>query len=274
MWRREQYEQAALDIAKDYVASSGESTLNDLATKIAQDNGLNPEGVRTLVRLANVSAFQELFPKKAGEDKNVEFDLGDAEAVLSKLHAGARDKLAAAPLTKTDRSFFQDYYGPLDSAEEKVAEDTAPTQPEVGLSPKVAAHTLRRVRHALEEQREEHTQSWLAEMEKGAQVYRAVFGIQSSNAKVAFQKDIIALAGSESSPELQLLSFLVDGKAASICGGTDLTKIAEHHVCIPTPQLEKVIPFVKTASAVRVKAQECAASVKHIDELLSSEKHA
>lgn len=269
MWRREQYERAALNIAKDYVDNNGESSLNDLATKVAQDGGLNPEGVRTLVRLANVSAFQELFPKKAGEDKNIEFDLGDPEAVLSKLHSGARDKLASVEHEGATRTFFQDYYGPM-TEEEKIAEAPAPEPEPVRVSPKVASHTLQRVRQSLEEQREEHTQHWLAEMEKGAQVYRAEFGLQSFAEKTAFEKDVISLAGESVGPELQLLSFLVAGKTARVCAGEDLTKVAEHHIGLPSQRLDKVIKFVKTAFEARTKASECSRSVTHVDALLSS----
>lgn len=269
MWRREQYEQAALDIAKNYVGNSGETSLTDLATKVAQDNGLNPEGVRTLVRLTNVSAFQELFPKKAGEDKNIEFDLGDPEAVLAKLHSGVRDKLASVEHEGAHRTFFNDFYGPMDSDEEKVA--AAPEVEEVveaSMPPKIAAHTLTRVRNTLEEQREEHTQNWLVEMEKGAQAYRALYGSPTPQEKLAFQNDVVALVGTGAAPELQLLTYLVEGKTAQVCDGADIEKVAEYHVCLPTSRLEKVIPFIKEARHSRVKAEECAAGVKQVDQAL------
>ena len=177
--------------------------------------------------------------------------------------------MASASHEGAHRTFFDDYYGPL-TEEEKVAEaEPVVEEPvEAAMSPKVAAHTLNRVRATLEEQREEHTQHWLVEMEKGAQVYRAVYGSPTSQEKVAFQNDVVALVGTDAAPELQLLTYLVEGKTAQVCGGADVEKVAEYHVCVPTPQLEKVVTFIKEAHRSRVKAEECATGIKQVDQAL------
>ena len=61
MWTRKQYEDAAQQIGNAHTASGGAQSINDLALKVAQDNGLNPEGIRTVVRLANVAVFENMF---------------------------------------------------------------------------------------------------------------------------------------------------------------------------------------------------------------------
>ena len=63
MWQRNNYEDAAQKIGKEFAENRGNNTvsINQLATKIARDNNLNPEGIRTMVRLANVAVFEEIF---------------------------------------------------------------------------------------------------------------------------------------------------------------------------------------------------------------------
>lgn len=82
-WSESEYVQHAQGLASQHVVSK--KSLNELSEKFATDNKLNPEEIRTLVRLANVATFQELFKKKDGGDKMIEFDTGDPEAVIRNM---------------------------------------------------------------------------------------------------------------------------------------------------------------------------------------------
>jgi hypothetical protein len=123
MWTRAEYDNAATQIGKEFASSNGQMRINDLATKVATENHLNPEGIQTLVRLANVAAFQELFTKRAGsEDRMIEFEVGDPDLVISNIYAETKQAAVAqqkfASVSSYDRAM--DYYGPMSV---KTAED-------------------------------------------------------------------------------------------------------------------------------------------------------
>lgn len=82
-WNEQEYIKHAQSLAEQHVVSK--KSLNELSEKFATENKLNPEEIRTLVRLANVATFQELFKKKDGGDKMIEFDTGDPEAVIRNM---------------------------------------------------------------------------------------------------------------------------------------------------------------------------------------------
>jgi len=88
-WNESEYIKHAQNLAEQHLVTK--KSLNELSEKFATENNLNPEEIRTLVRLANVSTFQELFKKKDGGDKMIEFDTGDPEAVIRNMvsHASA-----------------------------------------------------------------------------------------------------------------------------------------------------------------------------------------
>jgi hypothetical protein len=125
MWMREDYEKAADQIAKDFAAGNGSVSINQLSTKVATDAGLNPDGIRTLVRLTNTNAFQELFAKHAGQpDRMFEFETGDPEIIIAGLYNA--EKTASTPgVDLTGYDHLQDYYGSFMSktAEEDEEED-------------------------------------------------------------------------------------------------------------------------------------------------------
>jgi hypothetical protein len=88
-WNEGEFIKHAQGIAQQHVVSK--KSLNELSEKFAAENKLNPEEIRTLVRLANVATFQELFKNKDGGDKMVEFDTGDPEAVIRNLISSANE---------------------------------------------------------------------------------------------------------------------------------------------------------------------------------------
>jgi hypothetical protein len=85
-WNENEYVQRANDIAREFVTLK--KPLNDLCEKVARDEAMNPDEIRTLVRLSNVAAFQQLFKEKEG-DKMVEFDVGNPESVISRIQSSA-----------------------------------------------------------------------------------------------------------------------------------------------------------------------------------------
>ena len=82
-WNEREFIAKAKDVAHKFVTKQG--ALNDLSEKVARDEALSPDEIRTLVRLANVAAFQELFATKQGSDKMIEFDVGDPEVVVRRI---------------------------------------------------------------------------------------------------------------------------------------------------------------------------------------------
>jgi len=88
-WNESEYIKYAQELAEQHLVSK--KSLNELSEKFATENKLNPEEIRTLVRLANVATFQELFKKKDGGDKMIEFDTGDPEAVIRNMVSSASE---------------------------------------------------------------------------------------------------------------------------------------------------------------------------------------
>jgi hypothetical protein len=88
-WNESEYIKHAQGLAEQHVVSK--KSLNELSEKFATENQLNPEEIRTLVRLANVATFQELFKRKDGGDKMIEFDTGDPETVIRNMIASSSE---------------------------------------------------------------------------------------------------------------------------------------------------------------------------------------
>ena len=82
-WNESEYVKRANEIASQHVISK--KSLDELCEKVARDENMNPNEIRTLVRLANVATFQELFKRKDDGDKMVEFDTGDPEKVINNI---------------------------------------------------------------------------------------------------------------------------------------------------------------------------------------------
>lgn len=133
-WTEEEYVKRAADIAKQSLVSK--KTVNDVCEKAAKDDSLNPEEIRTLVRMSNVAVFQQMFKQKdsAGDpDRHVEFEVGDPETVIQRLHQAAaeqpqsasimNDKLSSEvpDMMASKRRGFE-----LDNGSVKVASDNTP----------------------------------------------------------------------------------------------------------------------------------------------------
>jgi len=275
MWQRKQYDNAALEIAKNYVAADGQCSIEDLATKVANDNNLNPDGIRTLVRLANVCAFQELFDKKAGdEDRMVEFKLGDAELVISKLHEDAREKVASAPApTAPNYNRHLDYFGEFEKvangdeeeegeeveelAEEELKEEQKADGPVV--DKQKTKKLFEAATEKLEGEKKEAQYAWLRNMENAAQSVRVLSGTSSFGDMSTFEKDAVCSVGEDIIPELRALNYMVGGSLdAPLFGGEKIASVHNTHVVLPlTSEKKNVCTVLKNASQARYNSKEC-----------------
>jgi hypothetical protein len=130
-WNEAEYIKHAQGLAEQHLVTK--KSLNELSEKFSEENKLNPDEIRTLVRLANVATFQELFKKKDGGDKMIEFDTGDPEAVIRNMVSSAseppqtanihNDKLAGEVPDMMREKRLGKKFDPVPEAE-KVAEYT------------------------------------------------------------------------------------------------------------------------------------------------------
>lgn len=93
-WNETEFIKHAQWLAEQHLVTK--KSLNDLSEKFSAEHNLNPEEIRTLVRLANVATFQEMFKRKDDGDKMVEFDTGDPEVVIRKMVGAASEPAQSA----------------------------------------------------------------------------------------------------------------------------------------------------------------------------------
>lgn len=131
-WTESQFVEQAQRIAQRHTTTK--ESLNQLSEKVARENDLNPDEIRTLVRLANVATFQESFRLKTGGDKMVEFNTGDPEAVIRSMlvteapvpASVSNDKLASYTVPDQMRA---KRYGVTEEAVKEAAEVAEETRP-------------------------------------------------------------------------------------------------------------------------------------------------
>jgi hypothetical protein len=205
-WNESEYISRAAAIAKDFAAS--QKPLTDLVEKVAREETLQPDEIRSLGRLTNVETFKELFRLKTGADKVVEFEIADPEAVIRRLvsDAGAEpqsanifnDKLASEYPEIPDYMREKRLGGTFDLPESvKVASDDAP----VRTAPSYA------VKHGLEQLKEHFTVErlveggrWADKVAALAKTFNKAVGYGPSLAE--FEKDAYAVHGANAVPEL------------------------------------------------------------------------
>jgi hypothetical protein len=288
MWQRRQYEDAAAEIGKEWADSNGAAKLDDLCVKVARDNNLNPDGIRTLTRLANVCAFQELFAKEASDDRRINFSLGDPELVVSQLYQEAREEAAAPTEKLASYDFSQDYFGDLgmekvaqeeedeeeededekETAEEELEEEASPDGPVV--DKKKVKSLFNRAKKDIEEEKKEAEFRWTSNIEKAAQALRVTSGQTAKFDKVAFEKDMIASAGAEAAIEVRALHLFTTGsKPTAICGGEKVAHVVDYHL----PRLDEnsslILGFLKEAQAARYFIKRCDNGLAFIDQKMA-----
>ena len=204
-WNESEYIKHAQGLAEQHLVTK--KSLNELTEKFAQENKLNPEEIRTLVRLANVATFQEIFKKKDGGDKMVEFDTGDPEAVIRKMVASANeppqtanisnDKLAGEVPDMMREKRLGKKFDPVPEAE-KVAEYS-----EKAARPDIVVMNLRKLAGEFTLARISAGAKWEEKLGSLAKVFKRAPGYGPKFRD--FEKQAWADLGSEAAPEMAVL---------------------------------------------------------------------
>jgi hypothetical protein len=200
MWTRQEFETAGQKIGTEFTALNGEISIDTLATKVAQDGGLNEEGIRTLVRIANVTAFENLFSKKASDgapDRMIDFKLGDAEAVVRNIREQSSQYPALQKVAAYNRA--EDLYADLPIEHVEMTKEAGVSSEETAPEKAYAAPVLKqRYNAAYDRVQQEYLQlaeRWDATMEKAANIVKYSLGSHKYN---EFEKHAAAYFGDNS----------------------------------------------------------------------------
>lgn len=268
MWTRKDYEREAMNIAKEFAATKGERSINKIAEDVARANNLSPEGIRTLVRIANVDAFNEEFPKMSGDDRILEFSTGDPEEVVMALQNEAETKVASIQRQSTGVEAYDralDYEldpAPVIPELEKAAE--APVE-EPLLPRHEALLLLKRASDEFDMRVRQGEMAWVDLMEKCAQSTRTLGPARFAD---ALEKDAIAVTGTTIVPELHMLAKMT-GREFSL-STEKVATIIDKHLAVPSRSHRPIIDMLEKASVVRSRRNEDKKCLEFVREKLSA----
>jgi hypothetical protein len=237
-------------VASDFLNAS--IALTDGVTKIATEENLNPEQVKRLVEAVNTTTFLQKFngmaaPDANSQDRMVEFETADANAVISRMLDKAKDLLTAMPEGRGQGGPGRGL-GPCgaDSDADLTAElpitrsDAAPLPPEKeALSepvpePKIRGHiVIMRLRKAAEELKTAEYQARISFTEATQNLtdrFRQLNGVSFEE----FEKDAFYHYGEQAAPHLQLIRRALHKPIASY----DLVDMRKHARFVDTRTLE------------------------------------
>lgn len=215
-WNESEYIKHAQELAQRHLVTK--KSLNELAEKFAGENNLNPEEIRTLVRLANVATFQELFKAKNDGDKMIEFDTGDPEAVIRSMVTSAsappqtanigNDKLAGEiPDMMREKRLgkkFDVTIAPASAgATEKCAGATEAEYLEKPAREDVVVMTLRKLAEEFTLARISAGTLWEEKLAALTQVFKRAPGYGPAFSD--FEKQAWAILGADAAPEMAVL---------------------------------------------------------------------
>jgi hypothetical protein len=286
MWTRKDYEDAGERLGKDFVTGNGEISINKLATKVAADNNLSPEGIRTVVRIANNAAFTETFAKAANEsatDRMIEFEVGDPDVVISNLASAVQEKIAHV---QEDPSYNRqvDYFGDLGSLEKTaksklddpretehyIGNEDVEDPVEVGVEAPIADKKKVKALFAdakkkMDEEAKEAAQRWGTTMEAATQSVKVAFnGYQ--NKRSEFVKNAVATLGVDIVPELKGLHIMLNLPLPHVIADMEkAAQVVEHHLAIPMDAEKPIFALLKRANDARKKIDVCKQSILLIE---------
>lgn len=259
-WNESEFIKHAQGLAEQHLVSK--KSLNELSTKFATDNQLNPEEIRTLVRLANVATFQELFKRKDGGDKMIEFDTGDPEAVIRGMVASAdgpqqtanihNDKLAGEVPDMMREKRLGKKFDPAPE-ETKVAEYT-----EKAAREDIVVMNLRKLASEFTLAKISAGAKWEEKLGSLAKVFRRAPGYGPKFSE--FEKAAWADLGADASPEMAFLYEELRVKHSR----PDLEKVAflqERVVVDDTPELR----LLREAHAERQTYEKMSGALAWVD---------
>lgn len=261
-WSEDDYVKHAAVIAQQSAVSK--KSLNDICEKFAQDNSLNPEEIRTVVRLSNVAMFQHQFKEKDMQkhaDRHVEFDVGDPEIVIMRLHQAAaagpqtanteNDKLAGEvpDMMAAKRRGFE-----LDNGTVKVASDheIKPARTDM------VVLTMRKLGAEFESRRLQASFRWEQKIAALYDTFRKAPGYGPDFG--AFEKDAYAEFGDNASLELESLRKDLRLGESRI-PADERAKLADHHVTEPSVHIG-LLKEALDARADYVSCEEASVWVK------------
>lgn len=208
-WNESEFIERAGKIAHDHVVSK--KPLNDLAEKVARDENLQPDEIRTMVRLANVATFQELFKRKDDGDKMIEFESGDPEAVINRIVTAAQEPLQSANINNDKLASAWDAPDmmrakrrgatPEEPAQEKTA--SAADDPSPRMRQDLAVLALRKLAEEFEIERISAGQRWESITDKLSAEFKKAPGYGPAFSD--FEKDAYADHGMDAWPELKCI---------------------------------------------------------------------
>lgn len=276
MWDRKKFDDAAQSIGDAFVASGGDTPINDLATKVAQEGNLNPDGIRTVVRLANVAAFEGLFAKCAAEgspERMIEFSVGDPEIVIQKLHQDVKEAHAIEKVAQYNQQ--ADYFGdiereraPLEKTAtvipgvERQSEACKPTAP----SKSELNHLFKRAEDQMQENKRQAEIQWGMSCEK---VARHLIALDSRvESRTAFEKNAASSLGETILPELRMVQSLTSPKGAPIqlFGGEKTASVIDKHIAGLSSEHRPIMELLKEANAARAKVNSMKTGLKWLEE--------
>lgn len=271
MWNRKEYETAAEEIAAKYAESNGATSINKLSEDMSRTASLNPDGIRTMVRLANVSVFEKLFAAKTGEDKMIEYEPGDAEVVINNIYKDEK-QACEQHLTKNaayDR--YLDFYSELDPIKTAGVEEQghfAGRHEEKLPSRQELKHVVQRAREKLAEEKVAVEHRWVMNMEKLAENTKLF--VQTSAERIRFEKLAVAALGEQVIPELRALnSALGKGINATLFGGEKLADVLDQFTASPSNTDKQLLDFIEGAKHARVEIRRIDHGVEVLDAKLA-----
>lgn len=270
MWNRKEFEDAAENIALKHAESKGATSINKLAEDMARSASLNPDSIRTMVRLANVSVFEKLFAEKTGEDRMIEYEPGDAEVVINSIFAAEKVACEKQLTEKVAYDRAQDYYSSL-SPSEKTAnanehfvgknDDREPTRH--GLK-----YVAQRAREKLAEDKVMAKYRWTSAMEKLA--YNLQLFAQAPAARARFEKLAVAALGEQVIPELQALN-LQSGRGLDfpLFGGEKLADVLDRFSTSPSSNERAMLDFIEGAKHARIEVKNLTHGMDVLDQKIA-----
>ena len=265
MWTRKEFEDAAQKIGEEFVAQGGTTSINDLAVKVAREEGLNPEGIRTVVRLANVTAFEQTFEKRSqsgSKDRMIEFAVGDPELVIEQLHAGVKE---AQVRTKIESKYNRtnDYYGDI-NYERELLEKTATAIPGIELTRETVNHPssaeigllFKRAEDKMKQEQSMAAHVWETSLKKAASLLVALDSRIS--ARDAFEKNAVSTLGADIYPEIKMVHKYTSPKGSDSVplSGVKTAEVMRTHIASDLNDQRPILELLKEAREAR-GALEC-----------------
>ena len=253
-WSEDDYVKRAAEVAAHSVVSK--KSVTDACEKVAKEEALNPEEIRTLVRLSNVAMFQALFKQKDAEgqpDRNVEFEVGDPEVVIQRLHQAAaegpqtasimNDKLSheIPDLMAAKRRGFE-----LDNSRPKVATDLEVTPGRIDM----VVLNMRKLADEFESRRMSAGYRWEEKLAELNRVFNKAPGYGPSFPD--FCRDALSEHGEKVAVELDCMRRDLKLKTLPV-DEAERAKLAEFHVAEDSPALT----LLKEAYDARMEYQAC-----------------